>query len=190
MVHRDRDTVVGYFIIRGGIFRGTRLDVQILRIHRCRVSRIRQRSLRIATFTFTNCHTVSTRGISAGELNSSVNHATAIITNRQTGCGNINVRFFTREEAVARMALEGYSIGCGYNEGHILQRVCTGCIGIKRYFTAADNVRFRRFPAGFSNAAFNINIAVSFYAYSATCNKAIFLIINNAYISRSVLDPD
>ena len=68
IVHRDRDAVVGYFIIRIGIFWGARLDVQILCIHRFRVDRTRQRSLRIAAFTFTNCHTVSTRGIGAGKF--------------------------------------------------------------------------------------------------------------------------
>ena len=57
----------GKGVLDSGIFRRSRLDVQILCIHRFRVSRTRQRSLSIDTSTFTNCYTVSTRGIGAGK---------------------------------------------------------------------------------------------------------------------------
>ena len=71
----------GKGVLDSGIFRRSGLDVQILCIHRCRVSRTRQRSLSIAAFTFTNCHTVSTCGICAGEHD--LAHSAAVILHGQ-----------------------------------------------------------------------------------------------------------
>ena len=71
----------GKGVLDSGIFRRSGLDVQILCIHRCRVIRIRQRSLSIAAFTFTNCHTVSTCGICAGEHD--LAHSAAVILHGQ-----------------------------------------------------------------------------------------------------------
>ena len=76
----------GKGVLDSGIFRRSSLDVQILCIHRCRVSRIRQRSLSIAAFTFTNCHTVSTCGICAGEHD--LAHSAAVILHGQGLRGN------------------------------------------------------------------------------------------------------
>ena len=70
--------------IRGGRCRNksVRADAQILCIHRFRVGRTRQRSLSIVTFTFANCHTISTRGIRAGKLDRT--HRAALVFHRQS----------------------------------------------------------------------------------------------------------